>query len=150
MARIGAKDTAPEMRLRKALHAAGIRYRLHAPDLPGKPDVVLRGWRLAIFVHGCFWHRHAGCKACSMPKSNVEFWKAKFAANVARDERTRCMLRRAGWKVWTIWECETRRSDDVVAMIDAISVLRRLSPWRRPSAQPRDRAMSRPSVGRGR
>lgn len=108
MAKVKNRDTKPEMRVRRALHAAGLRYRLHAKDLPGKPDIVLRSRRIAIFVHGCFWHRHPEpqCKLARMPKSRVDFWQAKLEANRERDLRHDKALRAAGWDVQTIWECE--------------------------------------------
>lgn len=108
MARIKGRDTKPEMRVRRALHAAGLRYRLQARELPGRPDIVFRRARLAIFVHGCFWHRHPGCKHARTPKSRLDFWEPKLSANVDRDRRHEDELRAAGWSVLTIWECETR------------------------------------------
>lgn len=108
MAKVKNRDTKPEMRVRQALHAAGLRYRLHAKDLPGKPDIVLRSRRIAIFVHGCFWHRHPdpSCKLARMPKSRVDFWAPKLEANRARDVRNETALLDMGWRVLTIWECE--------------------------------------------
>jgi DNA mismatch endonuclease (patch repair protein) len=105
MSRIRGKDTAPELALRKALHARGFRYRLHA-RLPGKPDIVLPRHKVVVFVHGCFWHRHAGCKVASMPKSNTAFWQDKFDRNVTRDARVQGELEAAGWRVFMSWECE--------------------------------------------
>ncbi len=102
------RDTPPELAVRKALHAMGLRFRLHRADLPGTPDVVLPRWRVALFVHGCFWHRHPGCPKATMPKSNRTYWKSKFTANVARDARVSHELEEMGWKVVVIWECETR------------------------------------------
>lgn len=106
MALIRGKDTAPELALRKALHALGMRYRLHAMDIPGKPDLVFRRARTAIFVHGCFWHRHEGCKVATTPKSNIDFWVEKFRKNTDRDARTIQTLESMGWKVIVVWECE--------------------------------------------
>jgi len=108
MARVKNRDTKPEMRVRRALHAAGLRYRLHAKDLPGRPDIVLRSRRIAIFVHGCFWHRHPDptCKLARMPKSRVDFWEPKLEGNRARDLRNEAALRDAGWDVRILWECE--------------------------------------------
>lgn len=120
MARIKGRDTKPEMRVRRALHAAGLRYRLQARELPGRPDIVFRQAHLAIFVHGCFWHRHPGCKHARTPKSRLEFWEPKLAANVDRDRAHEHQLRAAGWHVRTIWECETRDQahiDRVVAEV---------------------------------
>ena len=102
------RDTPPELAVRKALHAMGLRFRLHRTDLPGTPDVVLPRWRVALFVHGCFWHRHPGCPKATVPKSNRAYWESKFAANVARDARVSSELEEMGWKVVVIWECETR------------------------------------------
>lgn len=107
MAKIRSKDTGPEMIVRRAAHALGYRYRLHRKDLPGKPDLVFPAARSVIFVHGCFWHRHAGCKDCSEPRSRQEYWVPKFEATVARDGRAVESLLAAGWHVLTIWECET-------------------------------------------
>lgn len=108
MARVRSRDTGPEIRVRRALHAAGLRFRLHDKHLPGKPDITLPSRRIAIFVHGCFWHRHPDpdCRLTRTPKSRIEFWTAKFAANQARDERNLAALTAAHWTVMTIWECE--------------------------------------------
>src|SRR5262249_47403613 len=96
----------PELVLRRELHARGLRYRLHAKDLPGKPDIVFRKQKVAVFVHGCFWHRHEGCKVANIPKSNTAFWKEKFDRNVARDQANREKLEHLGWTVNVVWECE--------------------------------------------
>ncbi|WP_346897537.1 very short patch repair endonuclease [uncultured Roseibium sp.] len=111
MARIGSKDTKPELKVRRLLHVLGYRFRLHRKGLPGRPDIVLPKWKTAIFVHGCFWHRHPGCKDASTPKTNVEFWEKKFLENTTRDERVSNELRQLGWKVVVIWECETKSLD---------------------------------------
>ncbi|MFA6032094.1 MAG: DNA mismatch endonuclease Vsr [Myxococcota bacterium] len=108
MARVGPRDTKPEIVVRRLLHAMGRRFRLHRRDLPGTPDIVLPASRKAIFVHGCFWHRHPGCSKASTPKIRIEFWQDKFARNIERDARKEAQLREAGWDVATIWECETR------------------------------------------
>lgn len=108
MAAVRSKNTKPEVRVRRALHALGARFRLHRRDLPGTPDIVLPGRRLAIFVHGCFWHRHTGCRLTTMPRTRAEEWAAKFYANVARDRANVEKLEASGWRVATIWECETR------------------------------------------
>ncbi|MCF7222212.1 very short patch repair endonuclease [Marilutibacter chinensis] len=102
------KNTGPEMVVRRIAHAIGARYRLHRKDLPGRPDLVFPRRRLCIFVHGCFWHRHPGCRLASIPGSNVEFWHDKFTRNVERDARKENELRAEGWRVEIIWECETR------------------------------------------
>lgn len=107
MARVRGKDTRPELIVRKSAHALGFRFRLHRKDLPGRPDLVFPRLRKAIFVHGCFWHRHSGCSKASMPKTRVDFWRSKFDANVARDARSIAALRTMGWSVCVIWECET-------------------------------------------
>ena len=107
MARIKSKDTKPELAVRKALHKLGYRFRLHRRDLPGKPDVVLPRYRTVLLVHGCFWHRHPGCRFAYMPKSRVDFWRAKFDRNVARDNEVQAALRDLGWTVRVVWECET-------------------------------------------
>ncbi|MGO8916110.1 MAG: very short patch repair endonuclease [Stellaceae bacterium] len=107
MARIRGRNTVPEFAVRRGAHALGFRFRLHRSDLPGSPDLVFPRLRIALFVHGCFWHRHRGCRNCTTPKTRPEFWMKKFEANVARDERANSTLRALGWKVVTIWECET-------------------------------------------
>lgn len=118
MSRIANRDTAPERALRSALHRAGLRFRLHRRDLPGRPDIVLPSRRLAIFVHGCFWHRHEGCRFTTTPATNAEFWQRKFASNTARDAANVAALESRGWRVFVAWECEVRTSlDAVVARI---------------------------------
>jgi DNA mismatch endonuclease (patch repair protein) len=107
MSRIGSKDTAPEMVIRKLLFSMGYRYRLHRSDLPGRPDIVFVRRRKAIFVHGCFWHAH-GCKIGRLPKSRVDFWRAKLERNAARDAENERALRGQGWDVLTLWQCETK------------------------------------------
>lgn len=109
---IRSKDTRPEITVRKYLHAQGFRYRLHSRKLPGSPDLVLPMYRVAIFVHGCFWHRHQGCRYATTPSSNAERWKLKFDANTERDARKEAMLREAGWKVLVVWECELRQAPE--------------------------------------
>ncbi|WP_455957653.1 very short patch repair endonuclease [Methylorubrum aminovorans] len=110
-------DTKPELIVRRALHHAGYRFRLHRADLPGRPDIVLPKHRLVIFVHGCFWHRHEGCRRATTPKTRAEFWMAKFASNVARDERSMRQLRELGWRVVVVWECELGRADIIVSKV---------------------------------
>jgi len=110
MSQVRAHGTRPELTVRQALRILGIRYRLNADDLPGRPDVVLARRRTAIFVHGCFWHRHPRCRKASLPATNVPFWSAKLAENVKRDQRIYRRLRRAGWTVLVVWECQTKRS----------------------------------------
>lgn len=118
MAGIRGRDTAPELAVRRIAHRMGLRFRLHRNDLPGRPDLVFPKHRLAVFVHGCFWHRHQGCRHASTPKSRVAFWTEKFAANVDRDARQEAALRALGWRVLVIWQCESR---------DEASVERRLT-----------------------
>ena len=106
MSRIRGTDTKPELLLRKNLHAMGMRYKLHDKRLPGRPDLVFPRYKAVVLVHGCFWHRHGGCKVASTPKSNVEFWRRKFAVNVARDKINAQALAALGWSVIVVWECE--------------------------------------------
>lgn len=105
MAKIGPKNTAPELAVRRAAHAAGFRFRLHRRDLPGTPDLVFPRFRAAIFVHGCFWHGH-GCPKGRLPKSREDYWHPKIEANRARDAVKAALIRDAGWRVFTIWQCE--------------------------------------------
>ena len=108
MSRIRGRDTKPELIVRSALHRLGYRFRLFQKHLPGRPDVVLPKYRAAVFVHGCFWHRHADCQFAYTPKSRRRFWLEKFEGNVARDERARIQLTEMGWAVITVWECQTK------------------------------------------
>ena len=117
MSRVKGKDTRPELRLRRLLHAQGYRFRLHRRDLPGSPDLVFPSRRCVVFVHGCFWHRHPGCKLTRTPKSNTEFWKSKFQENVRRDRRNRRKLESMGWHVLIVWECELNDSDQVAQRV---------------------------------
>lgn len=107
MRAVSTRHTGPELKVRSVLHALGFRFRLHRKDLPGSPDIVLPRYRVAIFVHGCFWHRHRGCRRSTFPKSNASYWHAKFAANIERDRKNRRDLRALGWKTLLIWECST-------------------------------------------
>lgn len=111
MARVRQKGTTPELQVRRALTRLGYRYRLNARKLPGSPDIVLGRIRTVIFVHGCFWHRHPGCRASSVPKTNAEFWRVKFTRNIERDREKSKALEALGWRVIVIWECETRSLD---------------------------------------
>jgi DNA mismatch endonuclease, patch repair protein len=119
MALVKGRDTQPELAVRRALWSLGVRFRLHPNNLPGRPDIVVRRLMVAIFVHGCFWHRHKGCARNRMPKSRVSFWTKKFDENVARDRRARRELAKAGWTVVTIWECQTERRERLVSMLRA-------------------------------
>ena len=108
MARIRGKDTKPEVRLRSLLHGLGYRFRCHRADLPGTPDIVLPGRGKVLFLHGCFWHRHEGCRCATVPRTRVEFWRAKFERNVRRDRAVRRALNAAGWSAGVVWECQMR------------------------------------------
>lgn len=108
MAGIRGKNTKPEIAVRRALFAAGFRFRLHRRDLPGAPDVVLPGSRVAVFIHGCFWHQHMACRYAKLPSTSPEFWKAKLEGNSVRDRRDAEALLATGWRVLTVWECATR------------------------------------------
>ena len=108
MSRIRGRDTTPELAVRRMAHRLGFRFRLHRKDLPGRPDIVFPQYRAAVFVHGCFWHRHNGCRYAYTPKSRVPFWTEKFKKNVAHDRRSEEALRNLGWRVLVIWECETQ------------------------------------------
>lgn len=121
MARFKSANTKPEMAVRRLLHRLGYRFRIHRKDLPGRPDIVLPRYRTAIFVHGCFWHRHAGCKVATFPKSQPEFWRAKFDNNVERDAANTSRLEALGWRVLVVWECETRDAHALeVRLTDAL------------------------------
>ncbi len=111
MSRIRGKDTKPELCVRSELHSMGARFRLHRKDLPGKPDIVLPRYRITIFVHGCFWHRHEGCKLSTMPKTRVQFWSDKLESNVRRDKNNQDDLRALDWTPVIIWECEIKNKD---------------------------------------
>ncbi len=117
MARIRGKDTKPEMAVRRLLHGLGYRYRLHAGDLPGRPDIVFRTRRKAVFVHGCFWHQHEGCRQATTPKVRTTYWQRKFEANRARDKASMAALERMDWKALVVWECETRAIDTLSAKL---------------------------------
>lgn len=110
MSRVRGRDTKPEMKVRRLVHAMGYRYRLHRGDLPGKPDLVFPGRKKVIFVHGCFWHRHPDkkCKLARLPKSRLDFWKPKLEGNQRRDHQTQNRLRELGWEFLVVWECEMR------------------------------------------
>lgn len=108
MSGIKGKNTKPELLLRSALHKLGFRFRIQRKDLPGKPDIVLPKYKTIIFVHGCFWHRHPGCKYAYTPKSNIEFWTNKLEGNVIRDRLTEKALEEMGWRILIVWECEVK------------------------------------------
>ncbi|MER8903445.1 DNA mismatch endonuclease Vsr [Mesorhizobium sp. M0772] len=113
MSRVGRKDTGPEMVVRRLLFREGYRFRLHRKDMPGSPDLVLPRYRVAIFVHGCFWHRHAGCSKATTPKTRMEFWSNKFAQNIARDKANEDQLAERGWRTIVVWECETKEMGEL-------------------------------------
>lgn len=117
MSRIRARDSAPEVRLRRLVHAMGFRYRLHVKDLPGTPDLVFPSRRAVIFMHGCFWHRHKGCKLARLPKSRLDFWEIKLEENRRRDLLNRRKLRSLGWRVLVVWECELRDPESVSRVV---------------------------------
>jgi DNA mismatch endonuclease (patch repair protein) len=125
MALVRHKDTKPELRVRRFFHAAGLRYRLHSKALPGRPDLIFPARRVAVFIHGCFWHRHPApdCKLSRLPKSRLEFWQPKLDGNTARDTRNTLALEAAGWRVLIIWECETRDLVKLAAIADEIAHL---------------------------
>ena len=114
MSHIRSKDTKPENRLCSLLHRLGFRFRLHRKDLPGTPDIVLPKYRTVIFVHGCFWHQHPGCKKATLPRSNVEFWKNKLEKNIERDKEVEKKLIETGWNVIVIWECEIKKTYSLI------------------------------------
>lgn len=122
MSRIRSGNTRPEIIVRSVLHSMGYRFRLHRNDLPGKPDIVLPKYRTIIFVHGCFWHRHSGCKYTYTPKSRIEFWEKKFLRNIERDQEAREKLELMNWKVLIVWECETRDVQSLMAKLKRILV----------------------------
>ena len=132
MAGIQSKDTKPEILVRKALHAKGLRYSLHSNHLPGKPDIVMPKWRAVIFVHGCFWHWH-GCGLSKLPTENALFWRQKLAANKLRDAKVRKELIGLGWRIATIWECATRNKAALEELPDLIN---NLDSWVRSRTKP--------------
>lgn len=113
MSRIKGKDTKPELLVRSLLHRMGYRFRLHRKDLPGKPDIVLPKYNTVIFVHGCFWHRHKDCKYAYNPKSRASFWQNKFKENIERDNKKQAELKKIGWEVIVIWECDLRKVEEL-------------------------------------
>ena len=121
MSGIKGKDTKPELAVRRALHLRSFRFRLHSRKVQGRPDLVLPKHRAVVFVDGCFWHRHEGCRFATNPSTRPEFWSAKFAANVTRDTTVRAMLLKDGWRVATVWECALRKPEQVAAAIGLLS-----------------------------
>ncbi len=122
MALVRNKDTKLELRVRRFIHAAGLRYRLHAKNLPGRPDLVFPRYRTVVFVHGCFWHQHSNpdCKLARIPKSRLEFWGPKLRGNAARDERNTAALKAIGWRVIVVWECDSTDRATLQAVVGAI------------------------------
>lgn len=121
MSRVRSKNTKPELAVRKALWAAGFRYRLYNKKVPGNPDLLFGGKRIAVFVHGCFWHCHENCPRCRIPKSRIDWWTAKLRRNQQRDVDVRAQLESAGWRVFVIWECESERPDAMASFIRLLS-----------------------------
>jgi DNA mismatch endonuclease (patch repair protein) len=119
MGRIRGRDTGPEKRVRSLLHRLGFRFSLRRKDLPGRPDIVLPRRHAAVFVHGCFWHRHNGCRNSVLPKTRPEFWLAKLNGNVERDRRNAAALKKMGWTVLTVWECEVENEPALLDKLNA-------------------------------
>jgi DNA mismatch endonuclease (patch repair protein) len=117
MRAVASKDTKPERIVRSAAHRLGLRFRLHKKELPGKPDLVFPKWKIAAFVHGCFWHRHSRCKKTTTPKTNTAFWKEKFRKNVVRDKKNIEELERLGWRVIVIWQCQLKDIDAAMNLL---------------------------------
>lgn len=117
MSLIRSKGSAPEMKLRRLVHRMGFRYRLHVKELPGTPDLVLPSRQSVIFMHGCYWHRHEGCKLARLPKSKLDFWKPKLEANKERDSLVRQQLTAQGWRVLVVWECEMADTEKVSSVV---------------------------------
>lgn len=120
MSRISSKHTSPEIAVRKALYKLGYRYRLHDKKLPGKPDIVIKQAKTAIFVNGCFWHQHKGCKRQSIPKSNLKYWRGKLRANIEKQKADIRKLKKLGWKIFIVWECEAKREVVLVKKVNKI------------------------------
>lgn len=116
MSQIRGRDTKPEVQLRSLLHKAGLRFRLHDSSLAGCPDIVMRKHRTVIMAHGCFWHRHAGCRNATLPSTRTDFWQSKFRATVERDQRNEAALVDAGWRVITVWECNLKQTPDSIVL----------------------------------
>lgn len=138
MARVRGRDTGPEMKVRRALHAAGLRYRVQGRGLPGRPDMVFASRRLVVLIHGCFWHQHQDpkCKLARMPKSRPEFWGPKLRGNRERDDRVRAKLKEQGWTVLEVWECEITASglERLVELVKGLGPARTASGKKRTTA----------------
>jgi len=111
------KDTRPELIVRRILHSLGLRFRLHRRDLPGQPDIVLPKYRCVVFVHGCFWHQHTACRKSKLPGTRARFWRTKLQGNTLRDSKNQQQLKLLGWDVLTVWECQTKREDELKEML---------------------------------
>lgn len=122
MARVRTRDTSLELQVRRLLRELGVGYRLHPADLPGKPDIVMRGRRVIIFVNGCYWHHHGGCRLATLPKANRSFWAAKFQENTDRDTRICETLEQAGWRVLTVWQCEVESGSASTLLRDFLKI----------------------------
>jgi len=120
MSRIRGRDTGPEVAVRQTLHRLGYRFRLHRRDLPGRPDIALPKYRTVVFVQGCFWHRHSGCRYAYTPKTRTEFWGKKFQDTVVRDSNNRQLLQCAGWNVLYVWECEVKNLQKLAEKLDSL------------------------------
>ncbi len=127
MSRIRSKDTKPEMLVRRFLHKNGFRYRLHVKTLPGKPDIVLPKYKTVIFIHGCFWHGHEGCRYYVVPKTRTEWWLNKIGGNIANDSNAKAILQDAGWNIITIWECELKKSSLEETLKNLLNSLHKIS-----------------------
>jgi len=121
MSGIRGKDTQPELLLRRAVHARGFRYRLHLKTVTGRPDLVLAKYGVTVFVHGCFWHRHEGCKLASTPATRPEFWAAKFSANIRRDQKVLATLSEEGWRIAIVWECALKKPANVHRAVELLA-----------------------------
>ena len=120
MAAITSKNTSPEKKVRKILFSLGFRYRLHSKKLPGKPDIVLKTYNTVIFINGCFWHQHKNCKRATIPKTNKAYWIPKLKRNIERDKINRDKLKKGGWKVAIIWECQVKDTEKLYRIINNI------------------------------
>ena len=123
MSKVKSKNTKPELQVRSWLHKRGFRFRLHRKDLPGIPDIILPKYKIAIFVHGCFWHQHPGCKKATIPRTNHKFWKQKLERNVERDNEHDDQLKRQGWKVITLWECDVKKDIEQIMKLVECQIL---------------------------
>ena len=118
MGRVKSRNTKPEMLVRSMIHRMGFRFRLHKKDLPGNPDIVLSRHKKIVFVHGCFWHGHEGCPRSKRPATHAEFWNKKLDQNMERDKRFQRLLKEAGWNVLVVWQCETRKPDELLRKLE--------------------------------